>query len=98
MSKNNLITLLTNAIMNYIIDNSLSTTFETAYVFNSESCYFGVFDLPSEINAFENGGINESPECKMKIILVAKLLSDGNIIVEETDLTSRYLQKVVQIA
>jgi len=52
-----------------------------------------VFDLPPGYEPFENGGINDSPECRAKPVLIARLLPDGSVTVEETEHTAKYLKR-----
>ena len=85
--------LYRNAISQYLNNNQLHTEYETSFSWNKEEGCLGVFDLPANYVPFASGGIDDSPEYKVKPVLIARLLPDNSVTVNETEHTVKYLKQ-----
>ena len=87
-----------DAIDAYMNMNFQSTDFETSFSWNNERGCFGVFDLPADYVPFASGGIDDSPEYRMKPVLIARIQPDGSVTVDETEFTDRYMKRTAKVS
>ena len=83
---------LIQAIERHKKANFLVTMYEGVYGGSAQRAYYGVFDPPSDW-VFVPGVIDDSPELKAKLVLIASYREDGSIQVEETEEAKKYLQR-----
>ena len=85
-----------NAFEEYLKINHLFTNYEGSISFTKEFGSLNIFDVP---DGYVSDGLKSGDHWEWtKRVLIARIGEDGNVIVDETEYTHKYLKKIAKTA